>query len=138
MGEIDIDATTSVRPAVRVVIVDDTPDLRMLVRTALERDGGFEVVAEAANGREGVDASKEQLPDVVLLDIAMPEMDGLQAAPEIRAACPEAIIVMLSGFTADKMRDAALRAGADYYLEKTASVKAVVSGVRRCLELHSV
>ena len=80
----------------RVLVVDDTPDLRDLITMALERTGEFEVVAHAENGRQAIDSAAAYEPDLVLLDIAMPVMDGLEALPLVRAACPDAIVVMHS------------------------------------------
>jgi signal transduction histidine kinase len=102
----------------RVLVVDDTPDLRDLLTMALERTGEFEVVAHAENGREAVDSASAYEPDLVLLDIAMPVMDGLEALPLVRSACPDAIVVMLSGFGASEMTTKALAGGADGYLQK--------------------
>ena len=86
-----------------VLLVDDTPDVRMLVRRALERSGGLEVVAEVGDGAAAVEAARHHQPDVVLLDIAMPVMDGLEALPLIRQVAPRATVIMLSAFTADEM-----------------------------------
>ena len=96
----------------RVLVVDDTPDLRDLLTMALERTGEFEVVAQAENGRQAVDVAASVGPDLVLLDVAMPVMDGLEALPLVRRTCPEAIVVMLSGFGASEMTTKALSGGA--------------------------
>src|SRR4051794_20664553 len=90
--------TSSPAAPLSVVVVDDAEDLRPLVRMAIERSGRFSVVAEASDGAQGVDAVRAAQPDLVLLDIAMPVMDGLQALPLMADACPHAIVVMLSGF----------------------------------------
>ena len=82
--------TTAVLP--RVVLVDDTADLRQLLRIALGRVG-FDVVGEAGDGAAGIEVAREQEPDLVVLDLSMPVMDGLEALPHIRAACPRAAIV---------------------------------------------
>src|SRR4051812_14849123 len=82
---------------VRVVVVDDTPDVRMLLRLALESEGDMSVVAEAADGREAVDVVAANQPDLVVLDLAMPVMDGMTALPHLRRACPGARILVLSG-----------------------------------------
>ena len=126
-------ATCAPASAISVVLVDDTPDIRVVVRMALERAGGFEVVGEAGNGIEGLAQVAELQPDVVLLDMAMPEMDGLQAAPLIRQACPGAKVVMFSGFRPAEMRGKALMAGAHCYLQKNGSLKAMVNEVRDCV-----
>ncbi len=101
----------------RVVIIDDTLDLRELLRVALAR-GGMEVVAEAEDGVAGIEAVRLERPDIVLLDLSMPVMDGLQAIPLVREASPRTRIVVLSGFEAERMAPACRSAGAHGYLEK--------------------
>ena len=101
---------------IRVLIADDTPDIRLLLRAALRMYPGFEIVAEAADGAEAVTLTTEHKPDAVLLDLAMPVKDGLQAIPEIRASSPDTKILVLSGFTATEMRPEAFRLGAHAYL----------------------
>jgi DNA-binding NarL/FixJ family response regulator len=121
-------------PAPRtVVLIDDTPDLRALVRRALERNGGLRVVAEAGDGSAGVDAARAHQPDVVLLDIAMPVMDGLEALPLIREAAPHATVIMLSGFGAELMVAKALDYGAAGYIQKGQPLRELVSTVHALL-----
>jgi DNA-binding NarL/FixJ family response regulator len=102
----------------RIVIADDTPDIRELLRLILERRHGFAVVGEAADGREAVAQTASLEPDAILLDLAMPLMDGLQAIPELRRVSPRTKIVVLSGFEAAVMKDRALESGAHVYLTK--------------------
>ena len=101
-----------------VLIADDTSDLRTLVRDLLEATGRFEVVAEASDGAEAVELAARHRPDVVLLDLAMPVMDGLQALPAILTSSPASRVVALSGFEARRMAAAALAQGAVAYLDK--------------------
>lgn len=121
-------ALASGRPR-RVVVIDDTQDLRELLKLALTR-GGFEVVAEAGDGREGIEVVRETRPDVVLLDLAMPVMDGIEALPTIRRLCPAAKIVVLSGFGAQQMSARAVAAGADGYVQKGAPLNTILDYVR--------
>lgn len=114
----------------RVLVVDDTPDLRDLLRMALERTGEFRVVAEAENGRDAIGVVGRACPDLVLLDYAMPVMDGLEALPQIRQRCPTATVIMLSGFGASELTGRALASGADGYVQKGQSLGAMVSQVR--------
>lgn len=115
---------------VRAVIVDDTQDLRDLLRLALTR-AGIEVVGEAGDGVTGIDVVELQRPDLVLLDLSMPVMDGLEALPAIRRLLPAtAKIIVLSGFGANEMSERALATGADGYLQKGMSLKRLVEHVR--------
>ena len=102
----------------RTVLADDVFDLRFMVKLALERSGHFVVVAEAENGDEAVKLAEEHQPDLVLLDVSMPVKDGLEALPDIRNVSPKAKIVMLSGFEATRLAQAAFESGASAYLEK--------------------
>lgn len=111
----------------RVVIADDSDDLRLLLRMILTRSDDFEVVGEAADGGAAIDVVAAQHPDVILLDLAMPKMDGLQAMPGIRSAWPQTKIVVLSGFDASRMRDTALQNGADAYVEKGSAMTGIAA-----------
>jgi DNA-binding NarL/FixJ family response regulator len=102
----------------RVLLVDDTPEIRELLRLTLELDGRFEIVGEAGDGAAAVELTSSTDPDAIVLDLAMPVMDGLQAIPEIRKQAPEAKILVLSGFEAKQMSDEAMSRGANAYVEK--------------------
>ncbi|MCW2760683.1 MAG: ATP-binding region, ATPase domain protein [Marmoricola sp.] len=116
---------------ISVVLIDDSADLLFLVRGALERSGKFRVVAEAADGEQGVRAVGASQPDLVLLDIAMPVMDGLQALPLIREECPSAIVVMLSAFDdSSGMPQRALAMGASGYIHKDGRIQALPEQLR--------
>ena len=117
------------RPPVRVVVCDDAPALRALMRTSLELDGRVEVVGEAGDGERVVALTAELRPDVVLLDIQMPGMDGLTALPALRRAAPEAAVVVLSGCDEDAAADDALAAGAHRYVEKPAGMEAILAAI---------
>ena len=103
---------------VRVFLCDDVAEFRALMRAVLEEAAGCHVVGEAADGVEGVRGVACTRPDVVLLDLDMPGGDGLSAIPGMRDAAPDARIVVLSSFSAERMERRALEAGADAYLEK--------------------
>jgi DNA-binding NarL/FixJ family response regulator len=112
----------------RVLLCDDSPQIRELVRIVLELEGN-EVVSEAENGREAVDEAERLQPDVVLLDLSMPVMDGLEALPEIKRVAPEARIIVLSGFDNDRLVSQALALGADHYVPKGGDPDEIVDAV---------
>ncbi len=117
----------------RTIVVDDTPDIRELLSLVLVRAPDFDVVGEAANGRMALAVAERERPQVVLLDLAMPIMDGLEALPRLRDLLPEATIVVLSGFGSGAMAKQAFRAGADAYLEKGTPVRRILDRVREAV-----
>lgn len=104
----------------RVVIADDIDAARALFRIGLEADGRIEVVGEATNGVEAVAAVLEHEPDVLLTDLAMPVMDGLQVLLELRTRRVPTRVVVLTGFARDRLGPLVLESGAVAYLEKGA------------------
>ena len=122
---------TRERP-VRAVVIDDTRDIRELLSTVLTRSG-MDVVGEAGDGQAGVDVVRAERPDVVLLDLAMPVMDGVEALPLIRALVPDARIIVLSAFSG-AVRDQVLDWGADGYLLKGTPLRKIVAYVEASLE----
>jgi DNA-binding NarL/FixJ family response regulator len=103
---------------VRVLVVDDDPDYRLLVRLALDAESGFEVVGEARDGREAAGAAARVRPDLVLLDCSMPGADAFDCLPELRLACPESRVVLLSGYAAADLEVASRLAGTLGFLPK--------------------
>ena len=103
---------------ISVVLADDTEEIRHLLRLALSTDDRFEVVGEASDGAQAIEVVASVRPDAVVIDLAMPVMDGLQAIPEIRKEAPDAKILVLSGFDARQMSNEALSRGAHDYVEK--------------------
>jgi len=101
-------------PKVRVLLVDDLPDIRLVMRLLLEADGRAEIVGEAADGTEAVRLASELHPDVVVLDLRMPGMDGVSALPLIRDASPGTVVVALSALPVGPMTDSAIDLGATY------------------------
>jgi DNA-binding NarL/FixJ family response regulator len=103
---------------VRVFLCDDVPDIRMLMRFALEEDPSLNVVGEADDGVAAVEGIASMQPDIVLLDLSMPGLDGLEVIGRLREVSPQTGIIIFSGFAADRMSVVALDQGADRYLEK--------------------
>ena len=114
----------------RIVLADDTPEIRSLLRRAFEVDPTVTVVGEAGDGAEAVEVVCRTEADVILLDLAMPVMDGLQAIPELLRRSPNTGIVVLSGFDASKMEQRALDLGAHAYLSKGAGPDRILAVVR--------
>jgi DNA-binding NarL/FixJ family response regulator len=115
--------------AARVLIADDAAPIRQLVTTLLLLEG-FEVVGEARDGIEAVSLAKELRPDVVVLDISMPRLGGLEAIPLILEASPGTQIVMLSALATDHLKAQALELGAIDFLEKRAIADEIVAAVQ--------
>jgi YesN/AraC family two-component response regulator len=118
----------------RVLVVDDAEDLRMLLRLRIENRAGLEVVGEAADGVAAVELAGELQPDLVMLDLAMPRMDGLEALPLIREAAPGVRVVVLSGFNQSTMAAKAMAAGADHYVVKGTPLNELFDAVDELLE----
>jgi len=104
---------------ISVFLVDDVRELRDLIRFGMEEEPAeFEVVGEAGDGRAALEGISRTHPAAVLLDLSMPDMDGLEAIPEIRSLQPGIAIIVLSGFSRERMASAATERGADGYVEK--------------------
>jgi DNA-binding NarL/FixJ family response regulator len=103
---------------ISVYLVDDVPELRELVKYGMEDDPAFQVVGEAGDGRSALEGIAAIRPAAVLLDLSMPDMNGLEAILEIRKSDPDIAIIVLSGFSADRMGPPTLERGADRYVEK--------------------
>lgn len=117
-GPVAAPEPTPVKAPIRVVIADDSSDIRLLTSMILGAEDDFQVVAEAADGAEAIAQVRAHHPEMVLLDLAMPVLDGLSAIPEIRSASPDTVIVVFSGFSAGSAAQGALERGAHAYVEK--------------------
>jgi DNA-binding NarL/FixJ family response regulator len=115
---------------VRVMIADDHPLVRSGLRLLLEREGEFQVIAEAANGYEAIDLAALHKPDVILLDVGMPRLNGPDAAMSISQKVPTARIVMVSMHSDEAYVLRALKAGARGYLLKASPEADVLAAVR--------
>jgi DNA-binding NarL/FixJ family response regulator len=115
---------------VHVYLCDDVPELRQLLRIILEEDPQLLVVGEAGDAEVGIEEIAELQPNIVLLDLSMPGMDGLEALPLIRRAAPGTAVIVFSGFTEARMASLVLEHGADRYIEKGEPLERVREAVR--------
>jgi DNA-binding NarL/FixJ family response regulator len=115
---------------IRILIADDHPMMRTGVRATLEFERDMKVVGEASDGAEAISMFHALKPDVTLLDLQMPKVDGLAAITEIRQAVPDAIIIVLTTYPGDARVTKAISLGAISYLLKIASSEEIVSTVR--------
>jgi DNA-binding NarL/FixJ family response regulator len=115
---------------IRVVLADDEAMIRAGVKSILATDAGIEVVAEAADGREAIELTRAHRPDIAMLDIRMPRLDGLSAAAELRATMPQVAVIMLTTFDEDEYVSRALDEGAAGFLLKAADPRELIIGVQ--------
>ncbi|KAA9379366.1 response regulator transcription factor [Microbispora cellulosiformans] len=115
---------------IRVLLADDEALIRAGIRSILGTAGDVDVVAEAADGREAVDLALRHRPDICLLDVRMPRLDGLGAAAELRRVLPEIAVVMLTTFNEDEYVTSALGSGASGFLLKSGDPRELIAGVR--------
>jgi DNA-binding NarL/FixJ family response regulator len=115
---------------IRILLADDHTVVRKGLRLLLESHPGFKVVAEASNGREAVSAAEEHRPDVVVLDVAMPMLNGIEAARQISASLPQTAIVFLSMHSDEGYVLKALKSGARAYLLKNSAEDDLVNAIR--------
>jgi len=123
---------------IRILIADDHALVRDGTRRILEAEQDMEVVAEATNGEEAVQLAMELKPDIVLMDIAMPKMDGIDATKQIKHECPAINVLILSAYDDDQFVFRLLQAGAAGYLLKSVHSQELVSGVRAVHQGESV
>lgn len=122
-------ATTNPRP-IRILLADDHPLLRDGVAGLVADQPDMELVGEASNGREAIDQFRKHRPDITLLDLQMPELNGIDAILAIRGEFPEARIVVLTTYTGDAQILSALKAGAQAYLLKSALRRELLDTIR--------
>ena len=116
---------------INVILVDDHEMVRLGLKSFLNLQGDVEVVGEAGNGREGVDLALELRPDVVVMDLVMPELDGVQATLELLKEWPEAKILVLTSYLDNEKIYPVIEAGAKGYMLKTSSADELLHAVRK-------
>lgn len=115
---------------IRILITDDHAVVREGLRTLISTEAGMEVVGEAADGVQAVAMACDLKPDVILMDMAMPRMGGLEAIHQIKEQCPDAQILVLTSFSDDETVFPAIKAGALGYLLKNTSPERLLSAIR--------
>jgi DNA-binding NarL/FixJ family response regulator len=114
---------------IRVLIADDHPAFREGLCRLLEDEKDLECVAKPSDGEEAVRLAKELQPDVAIIDVAMPKLNGIEAAKQIKAACPTIAILMVSAFSYESYMLASLRVGAAGYLLKSAPLRELINAI---------
>ncbi|WML35513.1 response regulator [Clostridium sp. OS1-26] len=114
----------------KILIVDDAAFMRMMIKDILEKNG-FQIVGEANNGLKAVELYKKEKPDVVTMDITMPDMDGIEAVKEIKAFDPAAKIIMCSAMGQQTMVMDAIKAGARDFIVKPFQPDRVLEAIRK-------
>ena len=114
----------------KILIVDDAAFMRMMIKDILTKNG-YEVVAEAANGVEAVELYKSHQPDLVTMDITMPEMDGIEAVKQIKAVNPAAKVIMCSAMGQQSMVMDAIKAGANDFIVQPFQADRVLEAVKK-------
>src|SRR5436305_867334 len=114
----------------KIIIADDHEIFRNGLRNLLKNQDGFELVAEARNGRELINMVTRHRPDVIITDIKMPVMDGIEASKKLRKNCPGAEIIALSMFNDENLITAMIDAGVKGYLLKNTSRQELIKAVK--------
>jgi len=123
---------------IRILIADDHAVVRQGTRNLLDQEPDMKVVAEASDGEEAVMMAAELMPDVILMDIAMPHMDGIEATRQIKAECPDINILVLSAYDDDQFVFKLLQAGAAGYVLKDVHGHELIAVVRAVYHGESV
>lgn len=118
------------------VITDDAIFMRTLLRKIIEQGDNFEVLGEASNGREAIEAAEKYKPDILTLDITMPEMDGIQAVPEILKVSPTTNIIMVSAMGQQSMVIEAIKHGAKDFVVKPFEKSRVYQSIKNVLAMN--
>lgn len=132
-ADVQVNCLTSQPKKIRVLITDDHPAMRHGLAGAIASETDMEIAGEAADGAEAIEKFRELQPDVVLLDLQMPKVDGLEAIATIRAESPQAVVIVLTTYPGDARVMRALTLGATSYLLKSADLHAIVEAIRAAM-----
>ena len=117
----------------RLLIVDDSPIIRKMLRETFELQEGWEVCGEAVDGREGVEKAQQLKADLIVLDLSMPVMNGLEAARELNRLLPSVPVLLYTNYETPQLKQEALAAGVRAVVSKSESVGALVSSIQDLL-----
>ena len=117
----------------RLLIVDDSPIIRKMLRETFELQEGWEVCGEAVDGREGVEKAQQLKADLIVLDLSMPVMNGLEAARELSRLLPSVPVLLYTNYETPQLKQEALAAGVRAVVSKSESVGALVSSIQDLL-----
>jgi DNA-binding NarL/FixJ family response regulator len=115
----------------RVLIVDDNANVRQRVRWTIEHDLEWQVCGEAANGAEGVSAAAQMKPDIIVLDLSMPVMNGIEAARQLKRLMPKIHLLMFTSFVTPMLEDAARYVGIEAFVAKSDGATVLLQSLRR-------
>ena len=117
-------------PIARILVVDDAESFRRIIASILEQESGLQLVGEASDGRIAVEKADNLRPDLVLLDIGLPSLNGLQAAREIRTRAPQSRILIVSQESSREIVQAALNLGARGYVHKMEAQRELLTAIK--------
>jgi DNA-binding NarL/FixJ family response regulator len=115
--------------AIRILVVDDYRPIRQMVCSLLEEEAEFQIIAQAADGLDAIEKAKQFQPDLIVLDIGLPKLNGIEAARQIRKLAPKSTILFLSQETDLEIVNAAFSAGASGYVVKSAAGKELFGAI---------
>jgi len=122
-----------IRGMIRILLADDHAVMRQGLAASLSQEPDIVIVGEAVDGKMAVERARSLQPDVILMDISMPQLGGIEATREIHLQLPKVRVIALSMFEEDDFAHAMLEAGAVAYLSKSCSMDALTSTIRRCV-----
>lgn len=118
----------------KILIVDDSPLIRRSLRTFFEQEAEWSVCGEAVNGRDGIDKASQLRPDLIVMDLVMPSLNGIEASRRIKRLLPSIPIVMFTTFTDSFLTKEALTAGVDAVIPKIEGAATLIHSIKRLME----
>ncbi|HLV94916.1 MAG TPA: response regulator transcription factor [Candidatus Acidoferrales bacterium] len=120
----------------KILIVDDSPHIRKSLRTIIEQELGCQVCGEASNGAEGISTATQLKPDVVVLDLSMPVMNGIEAARQLKKLMPATHLLMFTSYTEPSIEEVARSVGIEAFVAKSDGVMTLLQSLRRMASPH--